>query len=267
MRSGPEYLYRFTTVERAEEILTQGRIFFPSPADFNDPFDCKFRPIFRASKRKRERFLRELARERDSAMPKHQIKKMARLASTRAFFEEGARRLMSRIGRSVGMLSVTERDDSILMWSHYANKHQGVCLQFRGLESLRTPPLSVIYSDDYPVVDLLEYEPFLGRQDETAQAKQKEMVERMYLTKAKDWDYECEWRIIDWSINWAARSNSRGFHPLAPQLLVGVILGCRITDNDRKKIKGCIGRSDARPKLYQAAQNPVSFTLDILEAK
>ena len=108
------------------------------------------------------------------------------------------------------MLCVTERNDSVLMWSHYANKHEGVCLQFRGLESLRTPPLRVIYSDNYPVVDLLEYEPFVDRQDETSRAKQKEMIERMHLTKAKDWNYECEWRIIDW----AALNGSRGFHSL-----------------------------------------------------
>jgi Protein of unknown function (DUF2971) len=261
MTAGPEYLYRYTTIERVEEILTKGRIFFPCPADFNDPFDCKFQPAFHASKRTRERFNRELAHERNPKMPKHLIKQMARVASSRASFEEGARRLMARISRSVGMLCVTEKNDSILMWSHYANKHQGVCLQFRGLETLRTPPLRLIYSDDYPVVDLLEYEPFVNRQDETARAKQKEMVERMYLTKAKDWEYECEWRIIDW----AALNGSRGFHSLVPELLVGVILGCRIADHDKEKIKDCVSRSEARPKLYQAVQSPVSFTLEIFE--
>ena len=59
------------------------------------------------------------------------------------------------------------------------------------------------------------------------------MIERMYLTKAKDWSYEREWRIVDWA---AARTGSRGFHPLAPDVLVGVILGCRITDHDKRKI-------------------------------
>jgi hypothetical protein len=172
--------------------------------------------------------------------------------------------LMARISRSVGMLCVTERNDSVLMWSHYANKHQGVCLQFRGLENLSTPPLGVSYSDDYPEVDLLAYEPFLDRQDATARAKQKEMVERMYLTKAKDWSYEREWRIVDWA---AARSGSRGLHSLAPDVLIGAILGCRITDHDKQTIIDCISRSKARPKLYEAIQSPVSFTLDISEAE
>jgi hypothetical protein len=163
------------------------------------------------------------------------------------------------------MLCVTEKNDSILMWSHYADKHQGVCLQFRGLENWRTPPLRGIYSDDYPTVDLFEYEPFMDRQDEAARAKQKEMVERMYLTKATGWRYEHEWRIIDWA---AARSvGSRGLHQLPPDVLVGVILGCRVTDHDKQKIMDCISRSKAPPKLYQAIQSPVSFTLDISEAE
>jgi Protein of unknown function (DUF2971) len=134
------------------ETLTKCNIFFPSPADFNDPFDCKFRPTVTASRLKRERFTRELVQERKPGMPKHLIKKFAKRASSRASFEEGERRLMVRISGSVGMLCVTERNDSVLMWSHYANKHQGVCLQFRGLENLSRPPLRVSYSDDYPTV-------------------------------------------------------------------------------------------------------------------
>jgi len=264
MSGSPEYFYRFTTIERAVEIVTECKIFFPSPSDFNDPFDCKFRPTVTASRLKRERHNRELVRERNPTMPKHLIKKLAKQTGSRASFEEGARRLMARISRSVGMLCVTERNDSVLMWSHYANKHQGVCLQFRGLENLSTPPLWVNYSDDYPTVDLLDYEPFIGREDATARAKQKEMIERMYLTKAMDWSYEHEWRVIDWA---AARRGSRGFHPLAPDVLAGVILGCRVTDHDKQKIMDCISRSKARPKLYQANQSQVSFTLDISEAK
>jgi Protein of unknown function (DUF2971) len=260
MNGSPEYFYRFTTIERAVEILTECKIFFPSPADFNDPFDCKFRPIVTASRLKRERYARELVRKRNPIMPKRSIKEFAKLGASKASFEEGARRLMARINRSVGILCVTEKNDSILMWSHYADKHQGVCLQFRGLEN----PLRVIYCDDYPTVEPLDYEPFIDRQDATARAKQKEMIERMYLTKAKDWNYEREWRIVDWA---AARRGSRGFHPLAPDVLVGVILGCRITDHDKQKIMDCISRSKARPKLYQAVQSPVSFTLDISEAE
>ncbi len=262
MSGASDFLYRFTTIDRAEEILTQGKVFFPSPKDFNDPFDCKFRPVFAASALKRERFNRNLVRERNPAMPKYQLKRIAKRASSKASFEEAAKRLMVRIGSSVGMLCLTERNDSILMWSHYANKHQGVCLQFRGLERLDTPPLRVVYSNDYPVVDLLKYEPFIFGQDETARAKQKEVVEYMYLTKAKDWAYEREWRIVDWA---ASRSQSRGLHTLAPDLLAGVILGCQVTDHDRDRIKSCISGREPRLNLYKARQSQISFTLDISE--
>jgi hypothetical protein len=258
----PEYLYRFTTVDRAEEILTQASIFFPSPADFNDPFDCKFRPVSSASFLKRQRFSRELIRERNPNLPKRQVKQWARRASSKASFEEGTRRLMARIAASVGMLCLTSRNDSILMWSHYANRHQGVCVQFRGLEELPCPPLPIVYSDKYPELDLLAYEPFLARQDELARAKQRELVERMYLTKAKDWSYEHEWRIIDWA---AARAGSRGFHSINPNHLTGIIFGCRITKEDGEKIRACVVQMKTPIRLYQAAQSSTAFRLDLAE--
>jgi hypothetical protein len=264
MSRAPDLLYRFTTIDRAEEIITQGKIFFPSPKDFNDPFDCKFRPVFTASARKRNRFNRNLVRERNPNMPKYLLKRIAKRASSKASFEEAARRLIGRIGSSVGMLCLTEKNDSVLMWSHYANKHQGVCLQFRGLETLDSPPLRVVYSNDYPVVDLLEYEPFIFGQNETARAKQKEVVEHMYLTKAKEWAYEHEWRIIDWA---AGRSQSRGLHMLAPDVLVGVILGCQITEGDRDRIMARVRSRDPRLNIYKAVQSSLSFTLDILHSE
>ncbi|MGO9452350.1 MAG: DUF2971 domain-containing protein [Candidatus Binataceae bacterium] len=258
--SRPECFYRYTTVERAEEILTECKIFYPSAVDFNDPFDCKFRPVSRTSKRDRKRFNRELIRERNPRMPRPLVNRLATQASGRAAFQKGAMRLRDRIVRSVGMLCLTEREESVLMWSHYSDKHRGICLQFRGLETLETPPLQVVYSDDYPEVDILEYEPFINGTDSTARAKQMEMVRRMYLTKAKDWAYEYEWRIVDWA---AARRGSRGLHPFDPRMLTGVILGCQIPASDRKKIEGWIAGSKATPVLYNAVQSPESFRLEI----
>ncbi len=262
--SHPEYFYRYTTVERASEILTQSKIFYASPADFNDPFDCRFRPISRTSQRERERFNRQLIRERNPGMPRAERNRLARQSSGRASFQEGTQRLMERIVRSVGMLCLTDREDSLLMWSHYADRHRGICLRFRGLENLPTPPLKVIYSDDYPEVDLLEYGPFVDQADEVARAKQRELVELMYLTKAKDWSYEHEWRIVDWA---AARVASRGLHTFDPRLLTGVILGCKTTSSDRTKIEDCVSRSEAPPEICKAVQSSVSFTLEIAPAE
>lgn len=37
----PSRLFRYTSVNYAELIITQSFLFFSSPRDFNDPFDCQ----------------------------------------------------------------------------------------------------------------------------------------------------------------------------------------------------------------------------------
>jgi hypothetical protein len=59
--SEPIYLYRYFAKQWAESLLLKGKMFFPCPADFNDPFDCRAQVTF-DSRTKRQRYARELAR-------------------------------------------------------------------------------------------------------------------------------------------------------------------------------------------------------------
>src|ERR1035438_6627432 len=64
--------------------------------------------------------------------------------------------------------------DSILMWSHYARNHTGVCLEFRVDDSLFGHALKVDYLENYP-----SFTPQDANIDPTS----------MILAKAKDWAY------------------------------------------------------------------------------
>ena len=181
----PDCLYKFTTIDGTEDILTLGKIFFPSPADFNDPFDCKFHPIVQASFVKRQRSNRELIRERNAGMPKKIRNEIARKYSSRKSFEEGAQHLMARISKTIGILCLSARSDSVLMWSHYADKHRGICLEFQHLDQQKMPPLKVVYSNDYPTVDFLEFERFVQRSDAEAEAKKRNLWKTFILQKQR----------------------------------------------------------------------------------
>lgn len=39
----------------------------------------------------------------------------------------------NKIQKEIGVYCLTTVPDSILMWSHYANNHKGVCLEYCGL--------------------------------------------------------------------------------------------------------------------------------------
>ena len=86
------------------------------------------------------------------------------------------------------------------MWAHYADSHKGICIGYE-LEEL---PLKVRYDEIYPTLSekwingILE-EQIADKDEFKKRFKEKyfiEIVEKIYLTKSKAWDYEEEWRLI-----------------------------------------------------------------------
>lgn len=93
----------------------------------------------------------------------------------------------------------SERNDSILMWSHYASSHRGVCIEF---EEDRDFFRNVKYSDKkehldiYGAVSRILAFDFIG---EELNYKDKPFADKMlnpFFSKAKDWSYEQEVRCV-----------------------------------------------------------------------
>ncbi|QPH40098.1 DUF2971 domain-containing protein [Pedobacter endophyticus] len=78
----------------------------------------------------------------------------------------------------------TQRNDSLLMWPHYAQEHKGICLEydFRDVDHVRPLIQPVRYSDEVYKVGVLE------ELDTMALVCSS-------LVKSSDWSYEQEWRI------------------------------------------------------------------------
>lgn len=107
---------------------------------------------------------------------------------------------------------LSERMDSPLMWSHYANKHYGFCLEYDFTHSIvkRYPDLwtaqmmlfPVIYSEKRPLLSNTITNPQTMLQYMKTQKIPNELIKNIIyglLFKSRDWEYEQEWRII--SIN------------------------------------------------------------------
>lgn len=106
--------------------------------------------------------------------------------------------LISRIG----VVSLTETPRNLLMWSHYANNHKGICIGYRSdfLDHHKTrehpllptefTPLKVNYDDS-------RYDKHTESLDFTELVKiRKEILKRSLLKKSNDWLYEKEYRSI-----------------------------------------------------------------------
>lgn len=104
---------------------------------------------------------------------------------------------------------LSEKMDSPLMWSHYANKHHGFCLEYdfthsmiRGFPDLNIAKimlLPVIYSEKRPLLSKMLTDPKFKVQYIKTKKMPFEVIESMVyglLHKSVDWSYEHEWRII-----------------------------------------------------------------------
>ncbi len=248
--SGEGYLYRYrdlSAADRAEwvrQIIVDSKLYFSAPTMFNDPFDCQAR--FRVGDRQafKARFrdqAKQLASE--SGLPRKQRRQMTKGGVNPRELLKGITADTQRgIESEVRVLSLSATHDNILMWSHYTNGHQGVCLQFR-LEADRgffAGAQEVKYSHELPVADLL--------------GEPMERVDKLMLTKAEEWRYEREWRVI--------RTDGISNLSFPPELLTGVILGTRISDANKKTVSEWVAQRGSAIAIYQAVLRPREFGLE-----
>ena len=138
----------------------------------------------------------------------------------------------SRDIQGIGILSLSEINDNILMWSHYAEQHQGVCLELERSEdnilSNNNNTLPIRYSIKKPLITLSEE--VLG--DEKLK---KEIKRSLVFTKSVDWSYEREWRVLQTEGNTLQNINSP---------LKRIYFGVKTSDAHKKTIANIVsGRS------------------------
>lgn len=270
--SSPGYLYRYFSKQWAESLLLKGKMFFPCVADFNDPFDCCAQVTF-ASRAKRKRYARKLISERLAHLPKHERKKVAKKAEKAQAYKIAHERFLKQLHEEVGVLCFSEKCDDILMWSHYAKSHTGLCVEFSRSRYL-TFALRVQYVEEYPTLD------FFKAMDDMQQpfsAQARSVVDRIYLSKAIDWKYEKEWRLPAFVGPYNRQPSEdvpsdllyggKGLHDFPTNLITRVFLGCRMMDPDKEEVMEWIRRGPAKPKIYEARANEGSYTLDMLELR
>lgn len=221
---------RDVCAEYARDQIANRRFWFSSLLQFNDPFEAHVTFSFRGR-------ARDWARE----FPGAQLPSGETLATLSRELHKGAREDAARIG----MLCLSERGDNVQMWSHYADHHRGACLEFRdGVFARQAQP--VRYSRRHPEVRFFS-------QDKDERGR------RILLTKADDWAYEREWRVLD-------AEGGPGLRVVQDAGLACVILGCRTTPQDEQRVRQWIQQSGTPLELRRATRSETSYALRIIPA-
>lgn len=210
-------LYKFCSFgANSLSILINQKVWYCKPADFNDPFDGDF---FVSDKCSFDDFL-AITSERLTSDSQENIK-LKYCDSEGMLLPEVIERYSDIIGvfKNVGVLCLTPRRDSVLMWSHYADEHQGFAIKFNIPDTM--PCNDIDYSDTLPQYPLPFY--------------YNNLVNNGYIdiqfTKHTDWEYENEVRI---SVNKGNRLCD------LPGKITEIIFGCRMPETHKQTILNLI---------------------------
>jgi len=252
----PENFYKYRSAEgdSAEflrKTLTDNELYFPAPYSFNDPFDCHPYFSFEGDKATIVNSYKKLYKKYDPGLPRAQRRIQAKEAAKSLLSKNdyaGAQErtrdyYFNRVQRGIGVFCVTTIPDNILMWSHYANNHKGVCLEFCGLNDFFANAQKVIYQETRPVISA-----FSG-------ASNLENADGALLTKSNIWRYEQEWRVIMYSAG-------PGIYKFPGHILKRVIIGANASKETVELVTECINSREIKPKISHAKVDPINYRIN-----
>ncbi|MFV8443067.1 DUF2971 domain-containing protein [Flavobacterium sp. LB2P44] len=243
------YKYRDWSCENHRKILNSNEIYLASPGTFNDPFDCKISTHYLSldTPEKISSYIQKKQEESETELTENFIETLKyRLTNIQEYWDMFEAFELSTFDQNHGIISLSSRWNSILMWSHYANLHKGFCVGFNE-EKMRTSGHfgfggSVIYSDDFPIINPLEVDektPFLQLQ-----------------YKAKDWKYEEEYRLNKLFFPEIPTDDDRKII-LNEGIIEEVIVGMNSSREDTEEIVKICKRKNI--KVYGASREPYKF--------
>ena len=124
----------------------------------------------------------------------------------------------------VGILSLSETWDNLLMWAHYAEEHTGFVLMLDGSHDF--------FKGNDPLLGFAKPERVEYKSERPSTTIEEVTVPEIFLTKGSDWQYEKEWRYLKYLNDADERREEPNNYPielfrLPPKCIKGVILGCR----------------------------------------
>ena len=187
----PAHLYKYESLTAQTLQNLKGQVlYFGSPLGFNDPYDCALTPNIRPPADDEVEAIRRAYLESTTtpALARQQLDTFSTNDLRQSLLRAGRLGLEKTIHEFLttrGVTCFSQRNDDLLMWSHYGGRYKGICLEFSTASEPFTKISSVRYVKTLPTIELV---PLLqGGID---------LVLELFCTKSEAWSYEMEWRAI-----------------------------------------------------------------------
>lgn len=245
----PHVLYQYRSInDHLRDMLIQKHIWVANPLSFNDPFDCAI-PISTSSTPE-EAILctTELLKGMDvSTQFRTEALKAAHLG--RLHDPERLQQALQTTMSQTGVACFSKVPKDILMWSHYASQHEGVCIGFDPSVFWLCQAQRVNYEEELPFLKMSEL--LLSEQ----------ALIRHLITKSKHWAYEQEWRFFRADTKFQSNHDSRRATPFPPEAVRSVIFGCRVSPKRRSEILMLLRDWPTPIHDFQAEKHSSKFAL------
>jgi len=230
----PQYIYKYCSFDKKGknlENIQNDCVYLCSPSKFNDPYDCKIH------------------------LNKNEIKPNLKLGIS---YEE----FINDIQKSNKISCFSEFKDNLIMWAHYAKKHQGFCIQYNISDI--NPILNIPEEDSsmsvglFPVIyqeNLLDFtEEFIDIMKTPKPYTGALSAFISVLVKYNQWEYEQEWRLIAINIK---SDDGQYSPPIKPS---AIYLGTKIKPENKIAIKE-IAKEKSIPVFKMEFSNKAEYKL------
>lgn len=243
------------------ENILKSQVYFNTVCNFNDPLE--FKPVSLENIKKENRLFINTSGDTPSSKE----------------VELNYKNFLNKITNLYGIFCLSQKKDNLLMWSHYANNHKGICLEFE----INLPDKNFTKKFfEQTIEDFLDINhlknmfttyfiaPVLYQHNRVIPEIIVEPEKRIginityaLITKFKYWEYEWEFRII-----LELKNKIKRIFPCPinyhPQCLTGIILGERTNAEDEETLKLLIKKLEHKPTLYKAMLDDNEYKLNIL---
>ena len=226
--SAPASLYKYYRgTERDLDNIKLNKMWYSAPCNYNDVFDCEITvdetAIFECALQLAPQGMQ--IRKGSTAWKQIRQTIQQEIKSFCSTFEA--------MRSGMGVVCLSESDESLLMWAHYANNHRGICVEYELMEinkQLNFTPVPVIYSNERVCFNVLN--PDTAGNDSVA------LFLRSITSKSEEWSYEHEWRIIRDEAacgdRWDAEKKGALLDMIRPS---SITLGCAVEEKFEKSVR------------------------------
>lgn len=182
----PRYIYRYDGCDNAKKSIEGKYIWMSSNLNFNDPFEGILHGDYENAKDS------EIVNlySKIFSYSESEVLGLIKDSEKRKDYVERIKEHHKKNVSNAGIFCCSEINDSITMWSHYAEKHKGVCLEYDVLEdtSFFQFVKKVSYTENFPEKATLSE--ILNNLDNS-------LLYISILTKSAYWEKEKEVRVIE----------------------------------------------------------------------